>query len=73
MLRVVARIKLALHVVAFAAFLRRFVEDPPTIVDFLVLKQGTSLSSIPVRKYGLIFLSANNGHRMRGESNKILV
>ena len=33
--------------VAFATFLRRFVEDPPTTVDFLVPKQGTSLSSIP--------------------------
>ena len=47
LLQVVARVKLAPHaVVAFATFLRRFVEDPPTIVDFLVLKQGTSLLSI---------------------------
>ena len=30
----------------FAAFLRRFVEDPPTTVDFLVPKQGTSLASL---------------------------
>ena len=39
LLRVVAHITLTPHVVvAFAAFLRRFAEDPPTIVDFLVPK-----------------------------------
>ena len=42
----VARVTLVPHVVvAFAAFLRKFAEDPPTTVDFLVPKQGTSLSS----------------------------
>ena len=46
LLRVVARVTQVPHVVAFAAFLRRFVEDPPATVDFLVPKQGTSLSSI---------------------------
>ena len=47
LLRVVARVTQVPHVVvAFAAFLRRFVEDPPTTVAFLVPKQGTSLSSI---------------------------
>ena len=46
LLRVVAHVTLAPHVVvAFSAFLRRFAEDPPTTVDFLVPKQGTSLSS----------------------------
>ena len=48
MLRVVARVTLVPHVVvvAFATLLRRFAEDPPTIIDFLVPKQGTSLSSL---------------------------
>ena len=32
-------------VVAFAAFLERFVEDPPTTIDFLVLVLQTFLSS----------------------------
>ena len=46
LLQVVARITLVPHVVvASAAFLRRFVEDPLTTVDFLVQKQGPSLSS----------------------------
>ena len=41
------RVTLVPHVVvASATFLRRFVEEPPTTVDFLVPKQGTSLSSI---------------------------
>ena len=44
LLQVVARVTLVPHVVvAFANFLRRFVEDPPKTVDFLVPKQGTSL------------------------------
>ena len=46
-LRVVACVTLVPHVVvAFATFLRRFAEDPPTTDDFLVPKQGTSLSSL---------------------------
>ena len=50
LLRVVPRVTLVPHVVVFATILRRFVEDPPTIVDFVVPKQGTSLSSIPALK-----------------------
>ena len=47
LLRVVIHVQLVPHVVvAFATFLRRLVEDPPTTVDFLVPKQGTSLSRI---------------------------
>ena len=45
-----ADVTLVPHVVAYAAFLRRFVEDPPTTIDFVVPKQGTSLSSIPTPK-----------------------
>ena len=51
MLRVVSRVTIVPHVVvAFVTFLRSFVEDPPTIVDFLVPKQGTSLSYTPAPK-----------------------
>ena len=46
LLQVVAHVMPTPHVVvAFAAFLERFVEDPPTTVDFLVLVLQTYLSS----------------------------
>ena len=48
-------------VVEFAASLRRFVEPPPTIFDFVVPMRETSLSSI------------NSGHTMREKRNKRLV
>ena len=49
LLRVVARVTQVPHVVvAFAAFLRRFAEDPPATVGFLVPKHGTSPSSIEI-------------------------
>ena len=43
-------------VVAFAASLERFVEDPPTTVDFLVLLLQTFLSSTtaPRRQIGIL-------------------
>ena len=51
LLQVVVCVTLVPHVVvAFAAFLRRFAEDPPTTIDFLVPKQGTSLSSLAARR-----------------------
>ena len=46
LLQVVAHVKPTLLVVAaFAASLERFVEDPPTTVDFLVLVLQTFISS----------------------------
>ena len=53
LLQVVAHVMPTPHVVvAFAAFLERFVEDPPTTVDFLVLVQQSFLSSTATpRKY----------------------
>ena len=51
LLRVVARVTQVPHVfVAYAAFLRRFVEDPPATVGFLVPKHEISLSNIEIPK-----------------------
>ena len=43
-------------VVVFAAFLERFVEDPPTTIDFLVLVLQTFLSSTaaPRKQIGIL-------------------
>ena len=73
-LRVVARVALVPHVVvAFAAFLRRFAEDPPTTVAFLVPKQKLLFQAMQLRENRLIFFSGNGGHRMRRKRNNILV
>ena len=44
-LQVVAHVTPTLRVITFVAPLERFVEDPPTTVDFLVLVLQTYLSS----------------------------
>ena len=56
LLQVVAHVMPTPHVVvAFATFLERFVEDPPTTVDFLVLMLQIFLSSIvaPRKQIGI--------------------
>ena len=74
LLRVVARVTLVPHVVvAFVAFLRRFAEDPQQPLIFLFQSKELLFQALQLRENGLIFFSANNGHRMRGKRNKILV
>ena len=57
LLQVVAHVKPIVRVVAtFAASLERYVEDPPIIVDFLVLVLQNFLSSTatPRRQIGIL-------------------
>ena len=57
MLRAIACVTLVPHVVvASAASLRRFVEVPPTIVDFLDPMRETSLSSIATPRKRIVIL-----------------